>query len=479
MPITARLSSFSSRTAGFALFCLVLAGFSSSSCSKSPGTNPQQAPAEASAAGGGGGARGSGRGGRGAGGGGPVPVVTTHAVAKAVPVTIPAVGTAEPLATVQIRAQVTGQLSKIHFTEGQEVQKGAPLFTLDARPFEAALQQAQAVLARDTAQTKNAQSQRVRYEDLFKRGLIPRDQYETQMATAAALESTLEADQAAIENAKLNLQYTRIVAPISGRTGSLNVHEGDLVRANDTTPLVIINQVAPIYVTFSVPGRYLPDIRRYQAQQGLKIEARIQAPGTPGAPQVAPPNAGATSIDATDGGTKADPPAASPTAATAAIEAGTVTFIDNTVDPTTGTIKMKGTFNNADHALWPGLFVQVTLILRTDPNAIVVPSVAVQSTQAGQFVFVITPDRTAEVRNVTVERQQGDESVITQGLRPGEEVVTDGQLRLTSGSHVTTGTRGNGAGGGNRSGEGGRRNGGGEGGNGGGGRRGGNRENKS
>jgi multidrug efflux system membrane fusion protein len=396
-------------------------------------------------------------------------------------VTIPAVGSAEPIATVQIRGQVTGQLSKIHFTEGQEVQKGAPLFTLDARPFEAALQQAQAVLARDTAQTKNAQSQRVRYEDLFKRGLIPRDQYETQMATAAALESTLEADQAAIENAKLNLQYTRIVAPISGRTGSLNVHEGDLVRANDTTPLVIINQVAPIYVTFSVPGRYLPEIRRYQAQQGLKIEARIQAAGTPGAPQVAPPNAGATSIDTSEGGTKADPPPPSPTAATATIEAGTVSFIDNTVDPTTGTIKMKGTFGNADHALWPGLFVQVTLILRTDPNAIVVPSVAVQSTQAGQFVFVVSPDRTAEVRNVTVERQQGDESVITHGLRPGEEVVTDGQLRLTSGSRVSTGTRGDGAGGGGQSGEGGRRRGGDNGGSGGGegGRRGGNRENKS
>ena len=480
MPITARLPFSPSRTAGFALICLVLAAFSNSGCSKNPGTNAQQAPSEASAGGAGGAGRGSGRGGRGAGGG-PVPVVTTHAVAKPVPVTIPAVGTAEPLATVQIRGQVTGQLSKIHFSEGQDVQKGAPLFTLDARPFEAALQQAQAVLARDTAQTKNAQSQRVRYEDLFKRGLIPRDQYETQMATASALESTLEADQAAIENAKLNLQYTRIVAPISGRTGALNVHEGDLVRANDTTPLVIINQVAPIYVTFSVPGRYLPDIRRYQAQQGLKIEARIQAPGTPGAPQVAPPNAGATSIDTTDGGTKADPPPPSGTAATATIEAGTVSFIDNSVDPTTGTIKMKGTFGNADHALWPGLFVQVTLILRTDPNAIVVPSVAVQSTQAGQFVFVITPDRTAEVRNVTVERQQGDESVIAHGLRPGEEVVTDGQLRLTSGSRVTTGTRGDGAGGAGRSGEGGRRRGGDNGGGGGGegGRRGGNRENKS
>ena len=479
MPITARLPFCTSRTAGFALICLVFASFSNSACSKNPGTNSQQPPAEASAGGGGGAGRGGGRGGRGAGGGGPVPVVTAHAVAKAVPVTIPGVGTAEPLATVQIRAQVTGQLSKIHFTEGQEVQKGAPLFTLDARPFEAALQQAEAVLARDTAQSKNAQSQRVRYDDLFKRGLIPRDQYETQIATAAALESTLAADQAAIENAKLNLQYARIIAPISGRTGALNVHEGDLVRANDTTPLVIINQVAPIYVTFSVPGRYLPDIRRYQAQQGLKIEARIQAPGTPGAPQVAPPNVGATGIEPTDGGAKADPPAADPTAATATIEAGTVSFIDNSVDPSTGTIKIKGTFANSDHALWPGLFVQVTLILRTDPNAIVVPSVAVQSTQAGQFVFVVTPDRTAEVRNVTVQRQQGDESVITQGLRPGEEVVTDGQLRLTSGSKVSTGTRGNGAGGGSRSGEGGRRNGGDGGDREGGGRRGGNRENKS
>ena len=182
--------------------------------------------------------------------------MTAHAVAKPVPVTIPAVGTAEPFATVQIRAQVTGQLSAIHFTEGQEVKKGAPLFTLDARPFEAALQQAQAVLARDTAQAKNAQSQRTRAEDLFKRGLIPRDQYETLTANATALESTLAADQAQIENAKLNLQYTRIIAPISGRTGALNVHQGDLVRANDTTPLVVINQLAPIYVTFSVPGRY-------------------------------------------------------------------------------------------------------------------------------------------------------------------------------------------------------------------------------
>jgi multidrug efflux system membrane fusion protein len=380
------------------------------------------------------------------------------------------------MATVQIRAQVTGQLSAVHFTEGQEVKKGDPLFTLDARPFEAALQQAQAVLARDTAQAKNAQSQRARYEDLFKRGLIARDQYETQIATANALESTLAADQAQIENARLNLQYARIVAPISGRTGSLNVHQGDLVRANDTTPMVVINQVAPIYVTFSVPGRYLPDIRRYQAQQPLKIEARIQPAGTPGAPQVAPPNPGsAPATDGNDGATSALPPRAP---ASITIESGAVSFIDNSVDPTTGTIRMKGTFGNADHALWPGLFVQVNLILRTDPNAIVVPSVAVQTSQSGQFVYVVKPeDRTAELRNVTVERQQGDDSIISHGLRAGEEVVTDGQLRLNPGSRVTTGTRGEGGGrqGGGDSSEGsGRRRGGGDG-----GRRGGNRGNQS
>jgi multidrug efflux system membrane fusion protein len=357
-------------------------------------------------------------------------------------VTIPAVGTAEPLATVEIRAQVTGQLSEVHFREGQDVQKGAPLFTLDARPFQAALQQAQAVLARDSAQAKNAQSQRARYEDLFNRGLIPRDQYETQMANATALEATLAGDQAQIENARLNLQYTRIVAPISGRTGALNVHAGDLVRANDTAPLVVINQVAPIYVSFSVPGRYLPDIRRFQAQQPLRLEARIQPGGTPGAPQTAPPAPGALPAAGTDG---ASLPLLDPSARDS-IASGTVSFIDNSVDPTTGTIRMKGTFANANHALWPGLFVQVTLVLRNDPAAIVVPAAAVQVSQAGQYVFVVKPDRTVEVRNVTVERQQGEEMVIAKGIAPGEEVVTDGQLRLTTGATVSTGTRGDGAG---------------------------------
>jgi membrane fusion protein, multidrug efflux system len=443
MPIIVRSDHKSSQTAGLLAAALVCVSLLVPACSKgSTGDQAGSSPATAGAGGSAGGARGGGgRGGR--GGGGPVPVVTARAVSKAVPVTIPAVGTAEPLQTVEIRAQVTGQLSQIHFREGQDVRKGAPLFTLDARPFEAALQQAQAVLARDSAQFKNAQSQRARYEDLFKRGLIPRDQYETQTANASALEATLAADQAQIENAKLNLQYTHILAPISGRTGALGVHEGDLVRANDTTPLVVINQVAPINVTFSVPGRYLPDIRRHQGQQPLKIEAHIQSSGTPGAPQVAPPNPGGTALTGTDGGST---PPAVPAAARGTNETGSVSFIDNTVDPTTGTIRMKGTFPNTDHALWPGIFVQVTLVLRTDPNAIVVPAAAVQASQAGQYIYVVKPDRTVEVRNVTVERQQGEEMVIAQGIAPGDEVVTDGQLRLTAGATVATGTRGEGGG---------------------------------
>ena len=363
------------------------------------------------------------------------------------PVTIPAVGTAEPLVTVQVRSQVTGQLGQVHFAEGQEVRKGDTLFTLDARPFEAALRQAEAVLARDTAQSKNAKSQQARYKELFDKGLIPRDQYETQDATAAALEATLAADQSQVENARLNLQYTTIKAPISGRTGALAVHAGDLVRANDTAPLVIINQVAPIYVSFSVPGRFLPEIRQGQAKRPLQIQVRDSQGDAPGTPQTAPPAPGSD-----------PPPSGGPAApssrgqASLVSEGGVVSFIDNSVDSSTGTIKLKGTFPNTDHALWPGLFVQVTLVLGTDQNAVVVPAAAVQASQAGQYVFVVKPDRTVEMRTVKIARQQGEEMVIAEGLKGGEEVVTDGHLRLTPGSRVTTGTRGQGAG---RAGEGG------------------------
>ncbi len=405
-------------------------------CSSQKDAAPGAPPAGAGARG-----AGAGRGGR----GGAVPVVTGHVQTKAIPVTIPAVGTAEALSTVQIRAQVTGQLSQIHFAEGQDVRKGQTLFTLDQRPFQASLQQAQAVLARDTATAKNSQSQQTRYEDLYKRGLIARDQYEAQSATASAQQATLAADQAAVETAQLNLQYTTITAPLTGRAGALTVHQGDLVRANDPNPLLIINQMAPIYVGFSVPGRYLGDIRRYQAQRALKVQARLQ--GSPTGPtQIA--------VASPEGrGDRPPVPAAQPAPAqdAAPAEAGSVSFIDNAVDPTTGTIKLKATFPNSAHRLWPGLFVQVTLLLTTDANALVVPSAAVQESQQGTYVYVVGADRTAEMRTVRVERQQGTDSVIAQGLKAGEEVVTDGHLRLTPGARVTTSSD---AGGRGRAGEG-------------------------
>jgi membrane fusion protein, multidrug efflux system len=379
-------------------------------------SSPGNAPADSSAGGRGG------RGGRGAGG--PVPVVTAQVVQKAVPVTIPAVGTVEAISTVQIRAQVTGQLGAIHFTEGQEVRKGQRLFSLDPRSFQAALQQAQAVLARDTATLQNTLAQQARLDSLFQRGIISRDQVDTQRAMAAAQSATVEADKAAIETAKLNVQYAEITAPADGRTGSLGVHVGDLVRANDTIPMVIINQLSPVYVTFSVPGRFLNDIRRYQAQKPLAVTANAS---------------GAVSSGVTPAAVVSQPGAATPADTSAAATGparGAVSFIDNAVDATTGTIKLKGTFQNADHQLWPGSFVQVSLTLTTDADALVVPATAVQPSQDGQFIYVVKADRTVEMRPVAVERQQGDLMIIAKGVSNGETVVTDGQLRLVPGARI-------------------------------------------
>jgi membrane fusion protein, multidrug efflux system len=413
-------------------------------CSKEQDTGAIAAQGTGSSAAGAGRGAGGGAGRAGRGGGGPVPVTTALVQNKSIPVTIPSVGTVEALQTVQVRAQVTGQLSAVHFSEGQEVKKGQELFTIDPRPFQAALSQAEAVLARDTATATNAQSQRARYEDLYKRQLISRDQYEAQGATSQAAQATVEADRAAVETARLNLQYTHIVAPIAGRTGALGVHQGDLIRANDTNPMVVINQLSPIYVTFAVPGRYLPDIRRFQAQKSLKVHAQGQAALPPGAQPPPPPVIGSLQSEPPGSASGNQQPGASAAATSAGIvpalsETGHVTFIDNAVDATTATIKIKGTFDNADHALWPGLFVQITLDLTTEANAIVVPAAAVQPSQAGQFVYVVKPDRSVEVRNVVILRQQGEQMVIAQGLRPGEEVVTEGQLKLTPGARVTTG----------------------------------------
>ena len=339
----------------------------------------------------------------------PVPVVTARVEQRAMPLMLTAVGTVEAIASVQIRAQVTGQLSTIHFAEGQEVTRGQRLFTLDSRSFRATLQQAEAVLARDTATLENARAQQVRTESLFKRGLLSRDQYESQRAVATALSATVEADKAAVETARLNVQYTEISAPISGRTGSLGAHEGDLVRANDTAPLIVINQMSPVYVVFSVPGRELSAVRRYQAQKPLMVTATAAAGST----------------------------AEAPSAGNAGVSQGVVSFVDNAVDATTGMIRLKATFPNAGRQLWPGVFVQVVLQLTTVDNALVVPATAVQASQDGQYVWVVKPDTVVEMRPVTVERQQGDQIVIATGVVAGEVVVTDGQLRLTPGARTT------------------------------------------
>ena len=264
------------------------------------------------------------------------------------------------------------------------------------------------------------------------------------------MQATLAADRAAVENAKLNLAYTKILAPISGRTGASTVHVGDLVRANDATALVVINQVAPIYVSFAVPGRYLGDIRRYQAQRPLVVTARGQAMVAPGAqaPAPPPPASQAQTVAPGQGATAAVPEGL--------VETGRVSFIDNAVDPTTGTIKLKGTFQNASHGLWPGLFVTVMLNLTTDENVLVVPATAVQPSASGQYVYVVGADRTAQVRPVEVARQTGEDMIVAKGLSAGEEVVIDGQLRLNPGSQVSIASgRGDGGGEG-RHGEGGR-----------------------
>jgi len=395
---------------------LLVSSLPLASCSSPPGPAGQAA----------GGARGGGR-----GAGGLVPVVTARVEQKAMPVTLPAIGTVEAISSVQIRAQVTGQLSTVHFAEGQDVQKGDPLFSLDARPFQAALRQTEAVLARDTATLQNAQEQLGRNESLVQRGLITRDQYETARATVAALTATVAADKAAIETARLNVQYAEIVAPISGRTGALGAHVGDLVRANDTAALVMINQLAPVYVTFSVPGRYLAEIRRYQARKPLPVAA------------VVPTDVGTATSAPTGIGTPPIPPPGSstPTGVSAGAQqtpvVGAVSFLDNIVDSTTGTIRLKATFPNADRQLWPGAFVQVTLGLTTDADALVVPATAVQASQDGQYVYVVKADRSVEMRTVRVERQQSDLAVIASGVSAGEVVVTDGQLRLVPGARVS------------------------------------------
>lgn len=355
-----------------------------------------------------------------------MPVTVATAVKKDVPVQVEVIGNVEAYSTIAVKAQVGGELTEVHFREGDYVKAGDLLFSIDARPLkamlnemeanlakdEAALGQAQANLVRDIAQQKYAQSQADRYTRLFQAGVVSKDQAEQMQSNADALAAAVKADEAAVrsaraagvatkatvDNARVQLGYTTITSPINGRTGNITIKQGNVVAAN-TVDLTTINQVEPIYVTFSVPEAQLRAIKRYMAEGRLPVIATPQ---------------GDTTVQ----------------------ERGVLTFVDNSVDPTTGTIKLKGTFANTDHKLWPGVFVRVTLRLTTQPDATVVPNQAVQTGQEGSFVFIVKPDHTVESRPVVTGTRLDQDIVIESGVRAGDTVVTEGQLRLAPGIRV-------------------------------------------
>jgi multidrug efflux system membrane fusion protein len=382
-----------------------------------------------------------------------VPVGAATAEQRAVPVQVTTVGTVQAYTTVGVKSQVAGQIDRVHFTEGQEVKRGDLLFTIDQRPLQAAVKQSEANVARDRAQLRqaeaalaqrqaevaqalanlerdaaqfdNARVQEQRYAALLKKELVAREQYDQVRTALTALQATVTADRAAVDNARasaraaeammdnaravieaneamvetarLQLGYTTIRAPMDGRTGNLLVQAGNVVKSNEDSPLVVIAQVRPIYVSFAVPEQHLPAVTQYRARGSLKLEAMLEG--------------GKRSVT------------------------GAVTFMNNTVDASTGTIQLKATFPNADNVLWPGQFVDVALTLTSEP-AVVVPTQAVQAGQKGPYVFVVKPDLTVESRAVKVGRRLAREVVIDDGVKAGEQVVTDGQLRLVPGARV-------------------------------------------
>lgn len=356
-----------------------------------------------------------------------VPVTASVAAQEAVPLELRAVGNVEASATIQVKSQIAGELLRVRFVEGRNVRKGDLLFEIDSRPYREALRQAEAVLARDRAQllqaeanlardlaeSRNADADAARYEALAKQGVVSRAQHDQSRTRAEALQESIRADKAAIESArasvesdnaavekaKLDLSYCEIRSPVSGRAGMLLIHAGNLVKANGDNPLVIINQMTPILVTFSVPERHLAEIREHSRAQKLPVRVSLQ----------------------NDPGKTAR---------------GFLTIVDNAVDTSTGTILLKAAFNNEEGLLWPGQFVNVVVTLDTQTHATVVPSEAVQVGQQGQFIYVVRPDQTVEPRNVTVGRTFNNKVIVEKGIAPGETVVTDGQLRLFPGARV-------------------------------------------
>ena len=357
----------------------------------------------------------------------PVPVSTAVATRESIPNEIRVIGNVEASAVIQVKSQVAGELMKVHFVEGGFVKKGDLLFEIDPRSYQDALRQAEAAVARDSAQlrqaeanlarekaqSKTAEADAVRYDQLVKEGVVSRTQYEQFRTSADALQESMRADQAAIESAraslegdraavdraKLDLSFCQVRSPVSGRAGNLLVHAGNLVKANGDNAVVVINQVTPIFVSFGVPEQRLPAIRRNSAAQKLVVQVSPQ--GDPG-----------ESIR------------------------GALTVIDNTVDPATGTIRLKATFSNDRGLLWPGQFVNVTLTLDTQQNATVVPAEAIQAGQMGPMIYVVKPDQTVEPRMVTAGEARAGKVVVEHGVVPGETVVTDGQLKLFPGARI-------------------------------------------
>ncbi len=329
----------------------------------------------------------------------PVPVTIGEVVQRDVPIVLSEIGSVEAYSTVAVKAQVGGELVEVAFHEGQDVRRGALLFRIDARPYDAALKSSRAQLDKDTVQLKTAQQDLARYAELVKKDYVTQEEYDRIRTNAASLEAAVAADGAAVDNAAVQLEYCTIRSPIDGRTGKLMVNRGNLVKANADTPLVVINQIDPIYATFSVPQQQLPEIKARQALG--RLEVRVAVPDS-----------------------AAQPPA------------GTLTFIDNAVDGTTGTVLLKATFDNHDRLLWPGQFVNATLQISTRPNALLVPTQAIQTGQQGSFVYVVKPDRTVESRPLAPVGVYERDTIIDQGLQAGEKVVTDGQIRLVPGASV-------------------------------------------
>ena len=328
-----------------------------------------------------------------------VPVQVAFAEARDVPVELRAVGTVEPLATSAIRPQVGGLITAATFVEGGDVRAGDTLFTIEPKPFEVALAQAESILARDQAQARNAAADARRAEDLFAQGILSKEQHEQVQSSAQSLAASVRADEASVEIARVQLGYCKIRSPIDGRTGSALVKPGNVVKAVDSGPLVIVNQISPIAVNFTVPEARLAEIKSAALARRLVVSALIA-------------------------GEESRP------------EKGELRFVDNEVDRWTGSVHLKGTFANSERRLWPGQFVSTRLTVGVRKAAIVVPATAVQDGQSGRFVYVVKPDKTAEVRQVQVGEASEGRVVVLSGLQAGESVVTDGQLRLVPGAKV-------------------------------------------